>query len=216
MSLTASIPFISLSSSSNCQSTDGMRVPNRIAMHPFSNYQVTAALKVPYIIPLSVLSNSRATIAYKAPNRLLVRSSNSESPLRRPSAPIKEATPPLRPVPPSRPSSDSSSNAPSAPPPIPSPPSVSYTGSVFSPSMVTVEYQRQRAKELQEYFREKKFEELSSQGQVFGFTKKNEISNGRWAMFGFAVGLLTEYATGSNFVDQMKIIISNLGIADLE
>jgi hypothetical protein len=35
-------------------------------------------------------------------------------------------------------------------------------------------------------------------------------------MFGIAVGLLTEYATGSDFVDQLKIIVSNLGIADLE
>lgn len=35
-------------------------------------------------------------------------------------------------------------------------------------------------------------------------------------MFGFAVGMLTEYATGSNFVDQVKILLSNFGIADLE
>lgn len=59
-------------------------------------------------------------------------------------------------------------------------------------------------------------EDQASRNQVFGFTPKNEISNGRWAMFGFAVGLLTEYATGSDFVDQMKILISNFGIADLE
>ena len=38
----------------------------------------------------------------------------------------------------------------------------------------------------------------------------------RWAMFGIAVGLLTGYATGTDFVDQLKIIVSNLGIADLE
>jgi len=38
----------------------------------------------------------------------------------------------------------------------------------------------------------------------------------RWAMFGFAVGLLTEYATGSDFVDQIKILLSNFGIVDLE
>lgn len=38
----------------------------------------------------------------------------------------------------------------------------------------------------------------------------------RWAMFGFAVGVLTEYATGSNFVDQVKILLSNFGIVDLE
>lgn len=38
----------------------------------------------------------------------------------------------------------------------------------------------------------------------------------RWAMFGFAVGMLTEYATGSDFVDQVKIMLSNFGIIDLE
>lgn len=35
-------------------------------------------------------------------------------------------------------------------------------------------------------------------------------------MFGFAVGMLTEYATGSDFVDQVKILLSNFGIVDLE
>ncbi|PWA70227.1 Chlorophyll a/b binding protein domain-containing protein [Artemisia annua] len=80
---------------------------------------------------------------------------------------------------------------------------------------VTMEYQRQRAKEMQQYFKKKKSEE-SSQGPFFGFLPKNEISNGRWAMFGFAVGMLTEYATGSDFVDQVKILLSNFGIVDLE
>ena len=35
-------------------------------------------------------------------------------------------------------------------------------------------------------------------------------------MFGFAVGLLTEYATGYDLVDQVKILLSNFGIVDLE
>lgn len=38
----------------------------------------------------------------------------------------------------------------------------------------------------------------------------------RWSLFGIAVGLLTEYATGANFVEQLKIIVSNLGIAELD
>lgn len=42
------------------------------------------------------------------------------------------------------------------------------------------------------------------------------IGLSRWAMFGFAVGMLTEYATGSDFVDQVKILLSNFGIVDLE
>lgn len=51
---------------------------------------------------------------------------------------------------------------------------------------------------------------------MFGWTKKNEISNGRWVMFGFAVGLLTEYATGVDFINQLKLMVSYLGILDVE
>jgi hypothetical protein len=50
----------------------------------------------------------------------------------------------------------------------------------------------------------------------FGWKPQNEISNGRWVMFGFAVGMLTEYATGVDFVNQIKLMVSYLGIADLE
>ncbi|RID62898.1 hypothetical protein BRARA_E01939 [Brassica rapa] len=78
-------------------------------------------------------------------------------------------------------------------------------------SVVTVEFQRQKAKRLQEYFKQKKLE-AAAQGPFFGFQPKNEISNGRWAMFGFAVG----YATGSDLVDNVKILLSNFGILDLE
>ncbi|KAF5955278.1 hypothetical protein HYC85_008134 [Camellia sinensis] len=77
--------------------------------------------------------------------------------------------------------------------------------------VITMEFQRQKAKELQEYFKQKKLDE-ADQGPFFGFIAKNEISNGRWAMFGFAVGMLTEYATGSDFFDQVKILLSNFGI----
>jgi len=34
-------------------------------------------------------------------------------------------------------------------------------------------------------------------------------------MFGILVGLLTEYATGVDIIDQIKLVISNLGIADI-
>ncbi|KAL1357767.1 hypothetical protein AAHE18_05G278300 [Arachis hypogaea] len=84
----------------------------------------------------------------------------------------------------------------------------------FSNNFITF-FERQKAKELQEYFKQKKLDD-ADQGHAFGFIGKNEINNGRWAMFGFAVGLLTEYATGSNFVDQVKILLSNFGILDLE
>ncbi|GLJ26827.1 hypothetical protein SUGI_0523960 [Cryptomeria japonica] len=172
-------------------------------------------------IPFSS-TNSKLVGSGKVTHKLVfVRSSSNgsegtPSPLRRPGAPIKEATPPIRPVAPVKPI------LPSPPPPSssdsspPSPPPPSVLSTMPSTSAVTIEFQRQKAKELQEYFQQKKAEDQVSKSKAFGFTPKNEISNGRWAMFGFAVGLLTEYATGSSFVDQMKILISNFGIADLE
>lgn len=57
---------------------------------------------------------------------------------------------------------------------------------------------------------------LPSNGSLFGFELTHAHRRRRWVMFGIAVGLLTEYATGSNFIDQLKIIVSNLGILDLE
>ncbi|KAK6938248.1 hypothetical protein RJ641_031756 [Dillenia turbinata] len=146
----------------------------------------------------------------------LIRSSQTEGPIRRPVAPssptLREPSPPsIKPVPPSPPTATppptpTSSTAVTAPP---------KTAKEVEKSVVTLEFQRQVAKELQEYFKQKKLEE-ADQGPFFGFLGKNEIANGRWAMFGFAVGMLTEYATGSNFVDQVKILLSNFGIVDLE
>ena len=51
--------------------------------------------------------------------------------------------------------------------------------------------------------------------RVFGWTRKNEITNGRWVMFGLLVGLMTEYATGVDFPNQIKLLISYLGILDI-
>ncbi|CAK9134677.1 unnamed protein product [Ilex paraguariensis] len=132
---------------------------------------------------------------------LTIRSSQTEGPLRRPVAPA-----PPKPVPPSPPSSSSPLSAPQKPNPV---------AMVEDKNLITFEFQRQKAKELQEYFKQKKLEE-ADKGPFFGFISKNEIGNGRWAMFGFAVGMLTEYATGSDFVDQVKILLSNFGIVDLE
>lgn len=147
------------------------------------------------------MASSLSFLPHSLPHYLpCTRSSSSDGPIRRPSAPVKEATPPI-PRPPLEPSPPPPSRSPIFPSSLPS---------------VTIEYQRQRAKELQEYFLDRKYEKEASQGRLFGWSIKNEVTNGRWAMFGIAVGLLTEYATGSDFVDQMKIIISNLGIADLE
>ena len=80
---------------------------------------------------------------------------------------------------------------------------------------MTLEYQRQQAKKMVQYFRAQKAERQLGQQQTFGWTRSNEISNGRWVMMGLAVGLLTEYATGVSFVDQIKLMVSYLGIADV-
>lgn len=52
--------------------------------------------------------------------------------------------------------------------------------------------------------------------RVFGMTKQNEIANGRWVMFGLFVGMLTELATGVDLPNQLKLLVSYLGIADVE
>ncbi|XP_022939849.1 light-harvesting complex-like protein OHP2, chloroplastic [Cucurbita moschata] len=153
-------------------------------------------------------SSAHSSIRFSStkPFVFTIRSSQTEGPLRRPAAPsLREPSPPSppSPTPPLKPT----------PPPSQTPPSPAYAAKLDN--VITLEFQRQKAKELQEYFKQKKLDE-ADQGPFFGFIGKNEISNGRWAMFGFAVGLLTEYATGSNFVDQVKILLSNFGIVDLE
>ncbi|CAL9780482.1 unnamed protein product [Musa acuminata subsp. burmannicoides] len=132
----------------------------------------------------------------------IIRSSKAEGPLRRPAAPSLS--------PPTPPSSSSSVSSPPLAPPSPAP-----AQAPLQPVVVTLEYQRKVAKELQDYFKQRKLEE-ADQDPFFGFLTKNEISNGRWAMFGFAVGLLTEYATGASLVQQLKILLSNFGIVDLD
>ncbi|XP_051124163.1 light-harvesting complex-like protein OHP2, chloroplastic [Andrographis paniculata] len=137
--------------------------------------------------------------------KFTVRNSQTEGPFRRPVAPT-----PVKPVPPTPPPDPSLK-----PTPAPAPAPVVPAAAVEDKNVVTLEFQRQKAKELQEYFKQKKIEE-AAQGPFFGFVGKNEIANGRWAMFGFAVGMLTEYATGSDFVDQVKILLSNFGVLDLD
>lgn len=162
----------------------------------------------------------------------VVRSSKAEGPLRRPSVPTPPAPPSISAAPPAKPAA-----------PAPPPPQTGVAAMAPKNGVVTLEFQRKMAKEMQEYFRQKKLEQANT-GPFFGFLGKNEIANGRstlpllllllryqylskgfnilarppcrWAMFGFAVGLLTEYATGADFVQQLRILLSNFGIVDLD
>jgi hypothetical protein len=97
-------------------------------------------------------------------------------------------------------------------PTMPAPPKEEETPASF----VTVEYQRKQAKALFEYYEKEELAKTQTDAQVFGWTPANEISNGRWVMFGWLVGMLTEYATGASFVDQIKITLNNLAILDLD
>ena len=100
-------------------------------------------------------------------------------------------------------------------------PSTSGAPSTSAPSSggggggVTVEFQRSQAKAMQAYFRALKADQVAKDNQRFGWTSKNEILNGRHVMGGIFVGLLTEYSTGVNFIDQLKLTVSLLGIADI-
>lgn len=49
-----------------------------------------------------------------------------------------------------------------------------------------------------------------------GWVPKAEIANGRWVMFGLLVGMLTEYSTGVNFIEQIKLLLVNLSIVDFD
>ncbi|KAF6142978.1 hypothetical protein GIB67_014545 [Kingdonia uniflora] len=170
---------------------------------------MSIATSLPCMKLSSPSSNSSSTpsTSFKFSPIITIHNSKAEGPLRRPIAPpLREPSiPSLKPIPPSPPST-----SPSTPKPV-----VSSGVSQLSSQGVTMEFQRKVAKELQDYFRQKKLEE-ANQGPFFGWIAKNEISNGRWAMFGFAVGMLTEYATGSDFVVQVKILLSNFGILDLD
>merc|ERR1712224_58826 len=80
---------------------------------------------------------------------------------------------------------------------------------------ICIDYQRQRAKEMSNHFNRIKRDKNFQDAKLLGLTPKNEIINGRWVMMGLAIGLLTEYSTGVDFIDQLKLTVSYLGIADI-
>ncbi|XP_058074823.1 light-harvesting complex-like protein OHP2, chloroplastic isoform X2 [Magnolia sinica] len=122
-------------------------------------------------------SSSSSSFKFRA-KTLIIRSSKAEGPLRRPVAPpLREPSPPLKPIP------LSPSPSPS-PPSMTPPPKPAAISEVSSPAVVTMEFQRKMAKELQDYFKQKKLEE-ADQGPFFGFIGKNEISNGSLFCGGF-------------------------------
>lgn len=112
-------------------------------------------------------SSSSYTLRFSTTNStiLTIRNSQAEGSIRRPVAP----SPPKPNVPPPTQSTTTTTSAPPKP--------VAVTTSEGK-NVITLEFQRQKAKELQAYFKQKKLEE-ANQGPFFGFIAKNEISNGR-------------------------------------
>lgn len=109
----------------------------------------------------------------------VVRNSKADGPLRRPSLsppPSLSTTPSLSPPP--SPTAPVKPMAPAEPSPLTQAPANVAVAEVDFKGAVTFEYQRKVAKELQDYFKQKKLE-AADQGPFFGFIGKNEIANGR-------------------------------------
>lgn len=143
---------------------------------PFAKTPSPAPSPSPSAAASASSSSPHASIRFSSskPFVFTIRSSQTEGPLRRPAAPsLREPSPPpsLTPTPPSQ----------SPPPPPPSAPVAQSSMQAFAAkqdNVITLEFQRQKAKELQEFFKQKKLED-ANQGPFFGFIGKNEISNGR-------------------------------------
>lgn len=149
---------------------------SRIVIPPSSSSSTTSSSSSASTISLIRFSPSSSSSSSK-PYGFTIRSSQTEGPLRRPvSPPLRE---PLKPTPPSP--LPSSSSPPPPPPPSTVPPQQNAVAAAVvgdGKNVITLEFQRQKAKELQEYFKQKKLEE-ADQGPAFGFVGKNEINNGR-------------------------------------
>merc|ERR1711972_246625 len=74
---------------------------------------------------------------------------------------------------------------------------------------VTVASQRDMSDQLQKMFEDKQIEELGAKENAwFGWTRTAEVFNGRSAMFGFSLGLFTEWATDVSVAKQMDQLIA--------
>ncbi|XP_057445885.1 light-harvesting complex-like protein OHP2, chloroplastic isoform X2 [Lotus japonicus] len=113
----------------------------------------------------STPSTSSYSFRFSSHKTITIRNSQAEGPLRRP------VTPSLREPP-------SSSAPPPSPTVVPPPQKPGAVVVGDDKNVVSLEFQRKKAKELQEYFKQKKLEE-ANQGPLFGFIGKNETGNGR-------------------------------------
>jgi len=77
---------------------------------------------------------------------------------------------------------------------------------------VSILSQRDTADRLQQFFEDIKLDELEGEeSKWFGLTPVAEVINGRSAMFGFSLGLFTEWATGVSFPKQIDQLFAVFG-----
>lgn len=118
------------------------------------------------------------TTTTRVESKLQTRAPRCRQPLRVRATQSPEVKRPERVVePPKRLFSDA---APAASTAAPSASAAAHAEPLSTVGGVTIEYQRQRAKEMTKYFRELKLNEQMVKSQVFGWTRSNEINNGRW------------------------------------
>jgi len=154
------------------------------------------------------VAGARVGVAAPVQRQMVVSRAMSDKLLKKPEL--------KRPELPQRPEQPQQAAAPTAAAPAAPAAPAAAAAAPSSSGGVTIEWQRQRAKEMRQFFQDRKLEAQVKKSQVFGWTEANEIGNGRWVMFGVFVGLLTEYATGVDFPNQIRLMLSYLGIVDLE
>lgn len=91
------------------------------------------------------------------------------------------------------------------------------TGSTQIPGKIIFSEDQLREREqklriLSEQWKIERVEKEKLENRTFGFSKNSEILNGRLAMFFFTTGLLTEYWTKQNLVQQIETGLRILGI----
>jgi len=76
---------------------------------------------------------------------------------------------------------------------------------------VTILAQRDMSDRLQKIFEDQKLAELESDDNAwFGWTQIAEVVNGRSAMFGFSLGLFTEWATDVSVTKQIDLLLATV------
>jgi len=53
--------------------------------------------------------------------------------------------------------------------------------------------------------------DIQKRNYVFGYTRENEVTNGRLAMFGISFGLVREKMTGQSILDQVGLAGNHVG-----